>query len=99
MSINKRNKRSARAETMEMKAVGAKTDFSSDFEQPITILADLIVIAIEEIGNGSGRALSVLLPEIRYVHDLQAINRRILDTERAGQHRAKPCGCMHDVRM
>jgi hypothetical protein len=58
-------------------------DFASAFEEPITILEDLMLIAIEEIGNGSGRALSVLLPAIRYVHDLKALNRRLLDTERA----------------
>ncbi|MQR02114.1 hypothetical protein [Glaciimonas soli] len=81
MSINKRNKRSVRAEAMEMKTVGTKTDFSSDFEQPLAILTDLIAIAIEEIGNGSGRALSVLLPAMRYVHDIKAINDRLLQVE------------------
>lgn len=62
----------------------ATEDFASAFEEPITILEDLMRIAIEEIGNGSGRALSVLLPAIRYVHDLKALNRRLLDTERTG---------------
>ena len=59
-------------------------DFASAVEEPITILEDLMRIAIEEVGNGSGRALSVLLPAIRYVHDLKALNRRLLDTERVG---------------
>jgi hypothetical protein len=59
-------------------------DFASVFEEPITILEDLMLIAIEEIGNGSGRTLSVLLPAIRYVHDLKAINRLLLDTECVG---------------
>jgi hypothetical protein len=81
MSINKRNQRSVRAEAME--AVGTKTDFSSDFEQPIAILTDLIAIAIEEVGNGSGRALSVLLPAMRYVHDIEAINDRLRQVESA----------------
>jgi len=76
-----KNKRiQSRSPVME---VDAKTqDFSSDFEQTIAILEDLIMIAIEEIGNGSGRALSILLPAIRYVHDLKAINHRLLDAER-----------------
>jgi len=66
-----------------MNMVGAKMDFSSDFEQPIAILTDLIAIAIEEVGNGSGRALSVLLPAMRYVHDIKAINDRLLQVESA----------------
>jgi hypothetical protein len=57
-------------------------DFSSDFEPPIAILEDLMMIAIEEIGSGGGRTLSILLPAIRYVHDLKAINHRLLDVER-----------------
>lgn len=83
MSINKRNQHSVRSEAMEMNAVGTKTDFSSNFEQPIAILTDLIAIAIDEVGNGSGRALSVLLPAMRYVHDIKAINDRLLQTESA----------------
>ena len=83
MSINQRSKRSVRSEAMEMNTVGAKTDFSSDFEQPIAILTDLIAIAIEEVGNGSGRALSVLLPAMHYVHDIKAINDRLLQVESA----------------
>ena len=83
MSINQRSKRSVRSEAMEMNMVGAKMDFSSDFEQPIAILTDLIAIAIEEVGNGSGRALSVLLPAMRYVHDIKAINDRLLQVESA----------------
>jgi hypothetical protein len=83
MPINKRNKRSVRSEAMEIKTVGTKTDLSSDFEQSIAILTDLIAIAIEEVGNGSGRALSVLLPAMRYVHDIKAINDRLLQVESA----------------
>ncbi|SFB38707.1 hypothetical protein SAMN04515620_1603 [Collimonas sp. OK607] len=83
MSINKRNKRSVRSEVMEINAVGTKTDFSSDFEQSITILTDLIVIAIEEIGNGSGRALSVLLSAMRYAQEIEAINDRLRQVESA----------------
>jgi len=83
MSINQRSKRSVRSEAIEMNMVGAKMDFSSDFEQPIAILTDLIAIAIEEVGNGSGRALSVLLPAMRYVHDIKAINDRLLQVESA----------------
>jgi len=83
MSINQRSKRSVRSEAMEMNMVGAKMDFSSDFEQPIAILTDLIAIAIEEVGNGSERALSVLLPAMRYVHDIKAINDRLLQVESA----------------
>jgi hypothetical protein len=83
MSINKRNKQCVRAaEAMvEVKAVGAKTDFASAFEEPIAILEDLIAIAMEEIGNGSGRAISVLLPALRCVDDLKAINQRLLQVE------------------
>ncbi len=59
-----------------------KRDFASDFQEPITIMEDLISIAIEEVGNGRGRAISVLLPALRYLDDLKAINDRLLQVER-----------------
>jgi hypothetical protein len=53
-------------------------DFATDFEAPISILEDLIAFAIEEVGNGGRRTLSVLLPAMRYVEDIKAINQRLM---------------------
>jgi hypothetical protein len=81
MLNTRKNKRTqSRSSAREIDAT--TQDFSSDFEQPIAILEDLMMIAMEEIGNGGGRALSILLPAMRYVHDLKAINHRLLDVER-----------------
>jgi hypothetical protein len=52
-------------------------DLSADFETPIGILDDLLAIAIDEIGNGGGRAIALLLAAIRYLHDIKAINRQL----------------------
>jgi hypothetical protein len=67
---------------METKEMGPmQTDFAADFEEPLAILEDLISLAIEEIGNGGRRALSVLLPALRYLDDVKALNARLLQVE------------------
>lgn len=77
----KRNRRRT-APGVEVNKVGhIRTDFASDFEEPLAILEDLISIAIDEIGNGGARALSVLVPAKRYVDDLKAVNLRLLQLE------------------
>ena len=70
------------APVLNRKGMGPmNTDFAADFEPLLSILEDLMAIAIEEIGNGGGRALSLLLPAMRYLHDLKAINKRLLQME------------------
>jgi len=54
-----------------------------ELESSLMILEDLIAIAIQEIGNDTGRALSVLLPSVRYIKDLKSLNQRLLQLEPA----------------
>ena len=49
----------------------SSTPQDSGYELELAIVVDLIALAIEEIGNGTGRALSVLLPALRYVQEIR----------------------------
>jgi hypothetical protein len=58
-----------------------RLDYASEFEAPIEILEDLISLAIEEIGNGAGREMAVLLSAMRYIDDLKVINQELMRAE------------------
>jgi len=60
----------------------AKPDFSSEFSEQLSILEDLISIAIDEMGNGGTRTISILLSAIRYISDLKDINHRLFELEK-----------------
>lgn len=80
MSLNIRNKQIITMEGIETTSE-TQEDLAVDFEMPISILEDLISIAIEEIGNGTGRAISILLPALRYVDDLKKLHLRLQQKE------------------
>ncbi len=80
MSLNKRDKHIVTTADVETTSE-TQEDLTVDFEVSITILEDLIAIAIEEIGNGTGRAISVLLPAMRYADDLKKHHVRLLQRE------------------
>ena len=80
MSLNKRSKQIITTANVETTSE-TQEDLTVEFEIPITILEDLIGITIEEIGNGTGRAISILLPALRYVDDLKKLHARLLQKE------------------
>jgi len=58
-------------------------DLASELEMRIGIFEDLIAIAIEEVGNGGGRTLALLLAALRYVDDFKDINRKMMRSDTA----------------
>jgi len=59
----------------------SSSQLGDELESTIIMLEDLIAIAIDEIGNDTGRAISVLLPTLRTVRDLKGIHERLLRLE------------------
>jgi len=66
----------------EKQPVLAKPDFSSEFSEQLAIVEDLISVAIDEMGNGGTRTMSIILSVIRYISDMKSINHRLFEFER-----------------
>ena len=60
----------------------AKPDFSFEFSEQLAIVEDLISVAIDEMGNGGTRAMSIILSAIRYIADIKDINHRLFEFEK-----------------
>ena len=82
-AIEKRRLRRVNAKNKGEKIGSDYQDLASDLEMPIGIFEDLVAIAIEEVGNGGGRTLALLLAALRYVDDVKDINQKMMRTDTA----------------